>query len=84
MRDAQTPALAPTNQDFSHLSALYARLENERKRLAKATNAQETALRTVWVQGIEKEIAAEYAFLCLEPPDPVEMSDDELLAALAE
>jgi hypothetical protein len=41
-------------------------------------------MREVWVAGIEKEIAAEYRFLGIEPEAECNMSDDELLASLSE
>lgn len=65
---------------MTHLDALELRLSNERMRLTAATSDQEKALRTVWVSGIEKEIADEYKFLGIEPP--AAMTDDELLAEL--
>lgn len=69
--------------DETHLNALELGLSHERARLAKATTESEKALRRVWVWQIEREIAAEIAFLGkTETPDPV-MTDDELLAALS-
>ena len=70
--------------DFSHLNALEFRLHNERQRLAASRTEKERAMRTVWVAGIEREIAAEYAFLGLEPAPASldEITDDELLREL--
>ena len=67
--------------DHSHLLALMTILSHERERLANAKSDQERALRSVWVSQLEREIAAEEAFLGLEPIDRA-MSDDELLAEL--
>lgn len=47
----------------SHLDALNLRLSNERVRLSQAKTKNEIELRTVWVQGIEKEIKSEIEFL---------------------
>jgi hypothetical protein len=79
----------------SHLSALQARLSNERVRLANATTKQERDMRAVWVAQIEKEIAREQSRTWSDTPDGQsaaryfdaieagdDMSDDELLAAL--
>jgi hypothetical protein len=73
-------------QDLSHLTALQQGLSHERARLAAATNASEIAQRTVWVGQYEKEIAAEFKFLGIDPTIPAEiaeMTDEELLAELA-
>ena len=67
--------------DHSHLLTLMTILSHERERLANAKSDQERALRSVWVSQLEREIAAEEAFLGLEPIDHT-MSDDELLAEL--
>lgn len=67
----------------SHLAALELRLSHERDRLAASKTPKERELRRVWVAGIEKEIAAEKAFLGI--PDTAAqcvMSDDELLEEL--
>jgi hypothetical protein len=69
--------------DTSHLNALQLRLSNERNYLAKAKTEGERALRKVWIAQIEKEIAGEEKFLAKQEPE-VEMTDDELLAALSE
>ena len=68
-----------TAPDFSHLNALQFRLHNEARALAAATSASERELRAVWVAQIEREIAAEYAFLGITP---CTASDAELLAHL--
>ena len=68
--------------DTSHLDALHVRLSHERARLSTERNAARKELRQVWVAGIEKEIAAERAFLGLTEEALPEMSDDELLAEL--
>lgn len=60
---------------MSHLNALQLRLSNERNYLAKAKTEKEKALRKVWIEQIEKEIAIEATFW----PD---MSDEELLREL--
>ncbi len=69
---------------MDHLSALELRLSHERSRLAKAKTAAETAMRSVWVAQIEKEIAAELEFLGqVETALANEnLTDDELLAEL--
>lgn len=67
--------------DRSHLGAIEVRLSHERARLAAAPSD----LRRVWVAQIERELAAERARLGLDEPEALdEMTDDELLAALAE
>jgi hypothetical protein len=68
--------------DTSHLVALHQNLSAEKARLAAATAEGDIALRTVWVAQLEREIAAERAFLGLTADEPVDMSDDELLAEL--
>ena len=66
---------------MEHLNALRLSLSHERVRLANAKSAFEREFRAVRVAGYEKEIAGELKFLGItEQPD---MSDDELLAALA-
>lgn len=70
-------------KDFSHLDALQARLEREKARLNAAKNDHERAFREREIASCEKEIAAEYEFLGIEPLSLDEiMSDDELLAEL--
>jgi len=72
--------------DFSHLDAIYQRAAHEKAALAAATKPNEIALRTVWVEGIEKERVAELRFLGLEADPRLmtldEIMDDELLAEL--
>lgn len=63
--------------DYSHLDALNLRLSHERARY----EADKNPLRKVWIEGIEREIAAEYKFLGINP-EIVSMSDDELLNEL--
>jgi len=66
----------------THLEAIELRLSHERMRLAAAATPAERTFRQVWVEQMEKEIAAERAFLGL-PVDPTaDMSDDELLREL--
>lgn len=69
--------------DFTHLAALETRLSHERGYLAAAKTAGERALRSVWIAQIEKEIAGEKKFLGIDDADLLDMTDDELLAALA-
>jgi len=69
--------------DFTHLAALETRLSHERGYLAAAKAAGERALRSVWIAQIEKEIAGEKKFLGIDDADLPDMTDDELLAALA-
>lgn len=64
--------------DYSHLDALQTGLSHERERLANAKSDQEREMRSVWVQGYEKQIANEKKFLGIDDT----MSDDELLAEL--
>ena len=71
-----------TNIDFSHLNALQHGLHREQERLKAATNAQEIALRSVWVRQLEKEVADEYAFLGIEPQPVDDLSDADILAEL--
>lgn len=68
----------------THLDALNLRLSHERGYLAKAKTVGERELRAVWIVQIEREIARERAFLGLgNAVSAPEMTDDELLAALA-
>ena len=67
--------------DFTHLDCLELRLSHERERLALAKSQQEREMRTVWVQGIEKEIAHERKRLGVASELP-QVSDEELLAEL--
>jgi len=70
--------------DFSHLDALQGRLGRERDRLAIAKTDNERSFRIREIASCEKEIAAEYKFLGIEPVSLTDiiMSDDELFAAL--
>lgn len=72
--------------DFSHLDALQGRLHREKVRLASAKTLTETNFRLREIAACEKEIAGEYNFLGIKPAtlDGILLSDDELLAALAE
>ena len=65
----------------SHLNALKVRLSNEKVRLVNAKTRAERDLRTVWVAQIEREIGFEETHTFSDTE--VEMSDDDLLAALA-
>lgn len=67
---------------MTHLEALQLRLSHERNRLNNAKSPAERELRSVWVAGIEKEIAHEIAFRGKREAPESYMSDDELLAAL--
>ena len=71
--------------NFSHLDALQSRLARENGRLAAAKTLTEQNFRLAQIASCEKEIAAEYKFLGIEPVslDDIIMSDDELLAELA-
>lgn len=66
----------------THLVTLQERLSRERVRLSEARTQKEKQLRQVWVAQVEREIEQEMKFLGIEPVSAVEMSDDELLAAL--
>jgi hypothetical protein len=63
--------------DTTHLVALQTRLSHERAYFA----ADGSEIRKVWIAQIKKEIAHEEARLGMEPLP--EMTDDELMAALA-
>ncbi len=65
---------------MTHLNALQIRLSNERNSLAKAKTQGERGLRKVWISQIEKEIGVEETTTFSDTV--VEMTDDELLAAL--
>jgi hypothetical protein len=62
----------------SHLNALNLRLSNERIRF----EADKSEIRAVWIKQIEKEIRDEEAFLAKSGTIEIDMTDDELLAAL--
>ena len=70
--------------DFSHLDAIQERIHREKSRLAAAGTENERAFRAREVKAAEKELAAEYKFLGIEPVslDEILLSDDELLAEL--
>lgn len=69
--------------NLSHLNAIEYRLHQEEMRLAKAVDAGEIKLRTVWVEQIKRERTAEYKFLGMqEPEDLPEMSIDDIFAEL--
>jgi len=77
--------------DTSHLAALETRLSHERAYLSQAIKASEIELRKVWIVQIEREIAAEIAFLAKRgvivqtaDADDTDISDDDLLSMLAE
>lgn len=64
-----------TNDKFSHLNALNFRLHNEEQRLKQAKTEKERQMRQVWVDGIKKEISAEYKFLGMKEPKPMTLDD---------
>jgi hypothetical protein len=66
---------------FEHLHAIEMRLRRETERLQAATTVAERQFRAQVVASCEKEIADEREFLGL---DETTMSDEELLAALAQ
>ena len=69
--------------DRSHLNALQVRLSHERGYLVAAKTGSERKLRSVWIAQIEKEIAAERAFIGLvDEGQSLKISDEELLAEL--
>jgi len=69
--------------DFSHLDALQSRLFREQQRLVVAKSDNDKAFRIREIEACEKEIAAEYKFLGIDPASLVEcLSDDELLREL--
>ena len=72
-----------------HYVALVTNLSNERQRLEQSASEAEYALRSVWVQQLEKEIAHEVEFLSskgvnvyAETNEVDSMSDDDLLNEL--
>lgn len=69
--------------DFSHLDAIQARLSRETARMACATTEGERAFRQREIIAAEKELAAEYKFLGIEPAtlDDI-LTDEQLLAEL--
>ena len=68
--------------DFSHLDAISQRLFRERARLANATTAKERAFCEHEIMMNERELAAEYKFLGVEPMTLADVMDDDLLAEL--
>ena len=71
-------------KDFSHLDAIQERIARETQRRDASHNAQVRAFRQMQIDQAEKELAAEYKFLGIEPVTIGELSDDELLAELNE
>jgi hypothetical protein len=67
--------------DLTHLHALELNLSHERVRLFAAKSPGERALRAVWVDKLQREIDAEYAFLGIEPET---ISDEDLADLLAD
>lgn len=72
-----------------HYVALMTNLSNERQRLEQSASEAEYALRSVWVQQLEKEIAHEVEFLASKginvyagTNEVDAMSDDDLLNEL--
>jgi hypothetical protein len=83
MRAFLFPSSGRNTMDTGHLTALHIRLSHERGYLAKAKSDTERELRTVWIAQIEKEIAAERAFLGMPPGDDApELDDDALMREL--
>jgi hypothetical protein len=70
--------------NLDHLDAIRSRLSRERERLAAAKTDAERRMREVWVAGCEKELAAEYQFLGIEPVATTELTNDQLAAMLDE
>jgi hypothetical protein len=73
--------------DFSHLEAIEQRWLHERSRVLQAKTAKEREWREHNVRQIEKERAAEIAFLersGVEFPTLDVILDDELIAALSD
>lgn len=59
---------------MEHLAALKNRLANEKFRFSQ----DNSLIRKVWIDQIEREIAKEVEFLESIPADIAEMSDDDL------
>lgn len=68
-------------KDFSHLNAIQERLHRETMRFMSATG-KEREFRFSQVKQAEKELAAEYKFLGIDPAEDFNGSDDELMAEL--
>lgn len=64
-----------------HLDALQLRLSHERSYLAAANMQAERKMRKVWIAQIEREIAAEKAFIGYV--EPADISDDDLFNELS-
>lgn len=82
----ESPSLgAEAKPDTSHLSSLEVNLSNERARLDNATTDGEKQHRQVWVNQLEREVAAEKKHLGIDGGE-VEggdrLSDEDLLAEL--
>lgn len=65
-----------------HLDALNVNLSNEKIRLETAQSEIERQMRRVWIAQLEKEVAAERAFLGLSIESAECINDDDLLAEL--
>lgn len=74
--EVQEPATQ--SLDTSHLDAILGRLTRERQRLAEAATERGRSFHELQVSQAEKELAAEYEFLGISPPQ----SDTDILAAL--
>lgn len=64
-----------------HLNALELRLSHERERLNAATRPEEIAIRKVWVEQAEREVAREKLALGIADA-AIEISDDDLMREL--
>lgn len=69
-------------RDLSHLDALTSRLAREKARLAEAKTEGARAFRLRQIAVCEKEIAAEYKFLGIDPVVSTDLSDDDLAREL--
>jgi hypothetical protein len=70
-----------TNPNTDHLVAILERRSRLNARLAAATTFQATCSIRIQLAQTLRELTSEYEFLGMETPP--EMTDDELLAALA-
>ena len=68
--------------DTSHLEALQLNLSHERARYRAAKNPGERELRSVWIQGLEREIERERQRLGMS--STIAMTIDEIAAELAD
>lgn len=69
--------------DFSHLHAIELRLSNTRMRRDNAKDKD----KLFWeheIRMVEKELAGEYKFLGIEPPDNKPVTDTEIEELLSE